>query len=728
MTGDMMSDMLLDRAKDMPTPDGYKAIESEVDFLRFAIGGMPLLVRGESLCQWAETFCNGRRIPYRELLSPTQMLRELVPSLREAEAQAIRAVLPDQLATRLQQLNLTGLLQALFPNALWEERPSITHAADWLLWLYEKTPDSVFEPLFAENGRRWQRDIDNATHTLYDATNAVSACHLLERWLGLPHDPVFIELGVFPHTLPERLRTHATNILKDQIITKHGTLIGELETQPVPLDLRRLTAQETVNYLIHNPRDLTPNLRDQLTPYLTQDEQNCVLALMPPAMPELPPEQPEAVLDWFRHQYMPARQWQSTHGSDAESEKISTTAEQFAQWYLHEYPRALNGGWLQQHLSFNRAASNQQQKSHITLYLVLDGLHVLDARRLLDYLHQETKRLTVWEDGLVFTPLPTITEVCKPALFAGVPPKLAHDVAALGIIVPEKENPAEKLSGASPGEFYLWRILEPDSTYHKQNSSATLHEEIKGRLSSIASKITAMVNQVPVELPLRLIITTDHGRLLAKATRVLNVPAEMQSQGRAALGVSRRQFDERGFLIEDDIVYLHAARFGLSTDAAVSLRGDTFRTNDGKTGSEWYPHGGLYPEEVIVPWIELVRDATMPAVTVTLRGSGQAGQSGQFILQLRNPGDISVTAVALSLLIAGQPFKLPINQAITPYSEQTFTLSWSSWLKRAEVSQTTVTLSLQLPNGLSFTVPIANPEIESIEMYRRDNNLGDLDL
>ncbi len=40
-------------------------------------------------------FSNGRRIPYRELLSPTQALRELVPSLSEAEAQAIRAVLPE---------------------------------------------------------------------------------------------------------------------------------------------------------------------------------------------------------------------------------------------------------------------------------------------------------------------------------------------------------------------------------------------------------------------------------------------------------------------------------------------------------------------------------------------------------------------------------------------------------------------------------------------------------
>lgn len=686
-----------------------------------------LKAEGERLCQWAEAFCNGRQIPHRELLSPTQSLRELVPGLSEAEAQAIRATLPDHLAARLHHLNLTGLLQALFPNALWEERPSIPHAADWLLWLYEKAPDSVFAPLLVENGRCWQREVDDATYSLYAAANADSARQLLDRWLGLIYDPAFIELGVFPRPLPDRLRAHATSVLKDQIIVTQGTLISDLETQPVPLDLRRLTAQETVNYLIHNRRDLTPTLRDQLIPYLTQDEQNRVLELMPPAMPESPPEQPEAVLDWFRHQYLPARQWQSAHGSDAENEEISAAAEQFARWYLHEYPRALNGGRLQQHLSFNRAAANQRQKSHITLCLVLDGLHVLDAKRLLDYLRNQTRRLTVRED-LAFAPLPTITEVCKPALFGGVLPELAHEVPPLGVIVPEKESPAEKLGGASSGELYLWRIMEPDSTYHRQSSSETLRHDIDGRLLSIARKINEIVNRVPAELPLRLIITTDHGRLLAKATRVLNVPAGMQSQGRAALGVSGRQFDERGFLIEEDVVYLHAARFGLSTDAAVALRGDTFRTNDGKTGSEWYPHGGLYPEEVIIPWIELVRDATLPAITATLNGSGQAGLTGEFVLRLRNPGDIPVTAVALSLLIHGQPINVPINQAAAPYSEQTFRLNWSPWPKQAEASQTTVTLNLQLPNGLPFTIPITNAEIESIEMYRRDNILGDLDL
>lgn len=723
-----MNEMLLDRAKDALIPDEYRVIESEVDFLRFAVDATPLLLRGDSLCQWAEAFCRGRGIPYRDLLSPTQTLCELVPGLSTTEAEAIRAVLPHQTLVRLHHLNLTELLQDRFPNALWEERPSKNHAADWLLWLCEQAPDGVFEPLLAEKARRWQREVDDATYKIYGTTNADRAREILDSWLGFTDDHTFLELGEFPRLLPERLRVHVASVMKHHIIAKHGALIGELEMRPVQRNLRRIAAQETVNYLIRNPRKLTSTLHDQLARYLTLDEQSRIQELMPPAMPELPPEQPEAILAWFRNNYLPARQWQSAHGLDAERDQICAAAEQFSQWYLREYPRALNGGSLQQYLSFVRTASNQQQKSHITLCVVLDGLHALDARRLLDYLHIETKRLTVWENGLAFAPLPTITEVCKPALFAGVAPGLAQEVASLGVIIPERVNPIEKLSCATSGELYLWRILEPDSTYHKQSSSETLRHDIDGRLSSIARKINEIVNRVPVELPLRIIITTDHGRLLGKATRVLNVPPGMQSQGRASLGTSGRQFDEQGFFIENDVVYLHAARFGLPTDAAVAYREDIFRTNDGKTGSEWYPHGGLYPEEVIVPWIELVRDATMPDITATLSGSGHAGLSGQFTLQLRNPGDIPVTAVALSVLINGRPASLPIDQVIDPYSEQTFTLSWSPWPGQAEASRMTLTLNLQLPNGLAFTITIANPGIESIEMYRRDNILGDLDL
>lgn len=723
-----MNEMLLDRAKDALIPDDYRVIESEVDFLRFAIDATPLVVRGDGLCQWAEAFYRGRGISYRDLLSPTQTLCDLAPGLSRTEAVAIRAVLPQQIMVRLHHLNLTRLLQELFPNALWEERPSKNHAADWLLWLCAQSPDGVFEPLLAAKARYWQREVDDATYEIYATTNVDRARELLDSWLGFTDDHTFLELGEFPRILPENVRAHVTSKMKHHVIIKQGGLISELEMRPVQTNLRRIAAQETVNYLIQNPHKMTSKLHEQLARYLTLDEQNRIHELMPPAMPELPPEQPEAILAWFRNNYLPARQWQSAHGLNADRDQISAAAEQFSQWYLREYPRALNGGPLQQYLSFIRTASNQQQKTHITLCLVLDGLHALDARRLLDYLHHETKRLTVWENGLAFAPLPTITEVCKPALFAGVAPRLAQEVLPLGVIIPERVSPIEKLSCASSGELYLWRIMEPDSTYHKQSSSETLRHDINGRLSSIARKINEIVDRVPVELPLRIIITTDHGRLLSKATRVLNVPPGMQSQGRASLGTSGRQFDEHGFFIENDVVYLHAERFGLPTDAAVAYREDIFRTNDGKTGSELYPHGGLYPEEVIVPWIEMVRDVTMPDVFATLSGSGHAGQSGQLTLQLRNPGDIPVTAVALSILINEQHVNLQIDQVAPPYSEQSFRLSWAPWPGQAEASRMTVTLNLQLPNGLPFAITIANAGIESIEMYRRDNILGDLDL
>lgn len=116
-------------------------------------------------------------------------------------------------------------------------------------------------------------------------------------------------------------------------------------------------------------------------------------------------------------------------------------------------------------------------------------------------------------------------------------------------------------------------------------------------------KISDIVNAVPAEIPLKIVITTDHGRLLARSTRRKSIPAGMIGHGRAAWGVSGRQFEQTGYFIEDNVVYLHGERFGLPNDAALCLNDDSFYTNDGKTGVEFYPHGGVYPEEVIIPWL-----------------------------------------------------------------------------------------------------------------------------
>lgn len=721
--------MLLDRVGDAPVPKGYLVVESEVAFLQQAAGNKSLLVRGIRLCQWAADFWAGRQIPYRELLSPSQSLQQLASLLTDGEAKAIGAALPDELPSRLHTLSLTDLLQALFPNALWQTRPSKSHAADWLVWLYEKANESVFEPLLAEQARQWQREVDDATYRVYGAANGAAALEILDIWLGLTADPLLTELGKFPREIPVAFRKRASRFWKQELISRRGALFDDLQKLPIPRALLYLAAQESVKYWERQPAYLTKAAYDQLAPYLTLDEQQRLLKLMRPPLPAELPMEPAGVLAWFRDQYLPTRQWQAAYGSEEDRANIQAVARHFMLWYLERYPRALVGDALAANLSFERTASIQKQGGNqVTLLIVLDGLHMLDAAQFLGRLQMETERLTVWENGMAFAPLPTVTEFCKPALLAGVAPEVAEQVPTLGIVLSERRSPVESLERALPGELYIWRILEPDTTYHNQKNSETLREVIDGRLFGEARKVAQVVENVPAEIPLRLIVTSDHGRLLAKARRNLNVPSRMQSHGRAAWGVAGRDFDERGFFIEDGVVYLHAGRFGLPVDAAIVLNEDAFRTDDGKGGSEWYPHGGLFPEEVIVPWIELIRDQSLPKLMVRVRGNGKAGLAGEVTLLVRNPEAITVIVADLVLSSGGRQWTQSVNHTVTPFGEFNQSVALANWPTKVEVEQIVAKLTLRLPNQLAFTVPVDDIQLESIEMYQRDDILKDLDL
>lgn len=281
----------------------------------------------------------------------------------------------------------------------------------------------------------------------------------------------------------------------------------------------------------------------------------------------------------------------------------------------------------------------------------------------------------------------------------------------------------------SPAELDHWRIQEPDHTYHQKNSASTLLQEIEGQLFTVTQKIKELVEKLPAGVPLRVILTSDHGRLLAKSERNLDVPAGMSSHGRAALGQTNQTFPPSGYIRANHTLYLHAKRFGLPQNAAIAHNEDTFRTNDGKTGTERYPHGGLYPEEVIIPWLELIRDQTLPQLTITLTGTGPAGQTGQLSLQLRNLENIPLTIATLTLTINHQTTYFPIHQTLAPYSEQTLSLSHAPWPYPTQTSQATAQLTLQLPNNHQYQLTIENPKLTSIEMYQRQEDiLGDLDL
>ena len=125
------------------------------------------------------------------------------------------------------------------------------------------------------------------------------------------------------------------------------------------------------------------------------------------------------------------------------------------------------------------------------------------------------------------------------------------------------------------------------------------------------------------------------------------------------------------------MVYLHAGRFGLQEPCAVPLSDDTFLTKNGRSGDELLAHGGLYPEEVFIPWLEFTRDRSPIDLEVTLVGHGVAGSQGESQFSIYNPSELVVQLIRLEISINNTYFDL--TETVDSMDSLERRLLWASW-------------------------------------------------
>lgn len=724
-----MVEIFLDRIGDAPVPPHCVLVTTEVDFLQHAPNPQaPLFVRGGRLCDWAESFYAGRQIPFQEAISPAVELRALCPALTASQCQTIYTRLQPSFSVLERPLSTSRLMNALFPSQLWQRLPSRDHAASYLLWLVEIQPGDWVQPLLAAQCQHWQTQSSSVDHVAYSVWDAGGAQILLDGWLGIPGSVRNPDLGEFPLDIPANLQERVRAAWRRKIVETQADCLSQLDSPSMLPALKQIVAKEAVAYYKAHPTQLSEQRVGLLGKYLSGKEQRELRTLLSPAIPTTLPTTAEDVLAWFQQEYLPYRLWQSTVGTAKAKETVENAARQFALWYLSEYPKSLMGGSFRHHLSFIRtAALSAPDLTVATLLIVLDGLHAADAQYLQLALQRQTPRLTTLVDGLAFTALPTITEFCKEALFKGVPPAQTEQLEPIGMILPENESPVQQLSSARKGSLYLWRVLEPDRTYHWRNTYDTLQREVEAQLEGVAMKIADIVEQVPADIPLRIVVTTDHGRLLARSVRTIAAPAGMKVHGRTAWGDGGRAYPASGHVIEDDLVFVHGERFGLRNDTAIILNEAAFYTTDGKTGSELFPHGGLYPEEVIIPWLIYARDVAQPQVEIEIHGRGQAGKRGEITIRVTNLDNTQVSLTRLTIhAMQGPAYSLPFDWQVAPSSIATQTHPLEPWPSAATAGTLRATASLQLVNGLTFEID-AQVDVQSEEMYQRENILEGLD-
>lgn len=685
------------------------------------------MIRGDKLCNWAEVFYRARGISYQEVLSAKKEIQSVCPYLSDEHIQALMGQLGERLDMLQRPLTIQALLQALYPNAIWSTPLSVRHAASWLLWLFNEDPAEHLQPLLRRIGELWLLEARHEAREVYKASSRQHAQRLLEDWLGIGDRFAVPMVEEFPHDVPNVLQEKARQTWTKRIIESHGAFFEQIDKLNIPFSLKKLAAKETGRYYVKNYGELTILRFNQLIPYLSESELNQLRQYIAPQEPGQVPKEPVDVLIWFRQRYLPYREWQHQRADPEAKVKVQQAARQFAIWYLDSYPKALAGASLKRWISFNRVNELNCGENCLMLLVVLDGLYATDARYLLQSIRTHTQRLDIVAEDFAFTTLPTITQFAKEALFRGVPPIKVPYVEPVGEILPEDKSPAIKLASGQHRGIFLWRVLEPDRTYHQQNKSENLRQKVEGCLETIALIIKEIVETIPDHIIVQIVITTDHGRMLGQAIRTIPVPEKMKGHGRAAWGATSKDYPASGYIIEDPLAYLFAESFGLSEDVVIPLDESAFLGNDDRGGSENYPHGGIFPEEIIVPWIVLTRDYVRPNVEITIKGRGRARRGGTLQIHILNQSDIELILYEAEISLRNDmKIGLQLEVPIRPYSEITHSVDYEPWPSPAEAKTAKAVARLRQPNQMQFDYP-AGIEIDSEDMYvEQENILEDL--
>ncbi|MDW8293650.1 MAG: hypothetical protein RML84_11215 [Anaerolineae bacterium] len=515
---------------------------------------------------------------------------------------------------------------------------------------------------------------------------------------------------------------------RQRLVESRGEALEPLLALPLPLSLKGALAETAAIYFEANPGVLDQAKIRALAPHLPTPTLDALIAKQPPPPPTFPADPDEqTVLDWFQAQYLPFRRWQAQHGDRDARATVLEGAQRFARWYLARYPQWLlnrEQGWI----AFQRSNALSRASDALVLCVVLDGLPAWDAEDFAHDLSARVDRLQLQERGYCFAPFPTVTEFAKAALLRGDPPRLAQLSDPLAEVLSDRDDPAAHLASCPLGAARFWSLSQPDNAYHfeaEHKRAAKVH----GELGSLIERLRAVVERVPDERTLQIVLTTDHGRLLNKrAPCDKPVPSGMRAHGRAAWGGSGRRFPTEGFCVEDTsgLCFVHGERFGVPEDVAFVWDESAFQ-NDKRTGSEPYPHGGLFPEEAIVPWFVFERDARPPEFKVEITGAGESGGSGELRLTVTNLSRVALMCESVALSHAANARAEPALR-VPPLGATTRALRFAPWPGQADCEALIATLTFRLPNGKTITRKV-RPALEARVLYRRDESLlKELDL
>lgn len=290
------------------------------------------------------------------------------------------------------------------------------------------------------------------------------------------------------------------------------------------------------------------------------------------------------------------------------------------------------------------------------IVVLIDALAIQLTEFLSGYL-TDTLRMSPTSSSYVFAPLPTITEVCKEAILtgrfpadcsghlkAGIAETFALDSAHFELAMNWRN--AERVQLTAKTKLLVYRDNRIDDQLHSLPTFKALTDEcpaIFSRLSRLIERWVGDMEQLHGQLPL-LLITADHGFTFGPPSAY-----DTLSGGQRCMALPDRS---RNAQIDDPyLTFIDGSVFHLRHDF-LAARG-RFLGQDTSLG--WLlSHGGLLPEEVIIPvleWFGSAESLNWPELSFSTAPFLE-GDKWSVVAIVSNPSTSSMTGLTLSFNVA----------------------------------------------------------------------------
>ena len=386
----------------------------------------------------------------------------------------------------------------------------------------------------------------------------------------------------------------------------------------------------------------------------------------------------DTMLSWAIESYLPYQAW--CNRQELFDPDLYVIGDHFSEWLIKRWDNIhANSKRMVFNILPNKAV-DLKRDGVVNLVLVIDNLGWTFSEMLRDMFQERGYFLAGAEPYLAM--LPSETEISKKCLLAGavgfqaIDDKTYKGMIEKGWVPYFKDNAFRYISDIGSlsaietidAASYVVNYLAIDKALHKSADEIGMshRDHIYHLLEKLVENTISFIEKHGLQENIRIHVVSDHGstRIPANVQNDLD-PAFFKTNGFEArshryVTVSSERFSGLADNLKLDCFFLPANDFMNPENVLCARRGNRFLATD----KDFYVHGGLLPEEIIVPYL-VFEPATILTqdLTVLLKKNEFRYRMETVELEIGNPNDSAVEQIQVSLLngnVESEPARIAI--------------------------------------------------------------------